>query len=159
MERDDLVHDHNYSVAANHDEEHGVAIRKTIWKVTAILTIITVVEVIIGAFIKQYTGDQGADNFLWPYVKVGFIILTVVKAAYIVLVFMHLGDERKNFKMVILVPYVLFIVYLIFICLTESSYWNHILHQEERGNLKQELPFNENSHKSIVLDKTKTFHI
>ena len=40
MERDDLVHDHNYSVAANHDEAHGVAIRKTIWKVTAILTII-----------------------------------------------------------------------------------------------------------------------
>ena len=39
MERDDLVHDHNYSVAANHDEAHGVAIRKTIWKVTAILTL------------------------------------------------------------------------------------------------------------------------
>ena len=30
MERDDLIHDHQYSIAANHDEEHGKAIRKTI---------------------------------------------------------------------------------------------------------------------------------
>ena len=31
---DDLIHDHKYSVAANHDENHGVEIRKKIWKVT-----------------------------------------------------------------------------------------------------------------------------
>ena len=125
MERDDLVQDHSYSVSANHDEAHGVEIRKTIWKVTGILTAITVVEVLIGAFIKQYD-STGGDNALWPYVKISFIILTVVKAAYIVLVFMHLGDERKNFKWVILGPYILFIIYLIFICLTESSYWHEV---------------------------------
>ena len=38
MERDDLIQDNNYSVSANHDEAHGVAIRKKIWKVTGILT-------------------------------------------------------------------------------------------------------------------------
>ena len=95
MDRDDLIHDHKYSLSANHDEAHGVAIRKTIWKVTAILTAITIVEVLIGAFIKQYD-STGGDNALWPYVKISFIILTVVKAAYIVLIFMHLGDERKR---------------------------------------------------------------
>lgn len=125
MERDDLNHDHNYSLTANHDEAHGVQIRKTIWKVTGILTAITVIEVFIGAFIKQYDAT-GGDNSLWPFVKIAFIILTVVKAAYIVLVFMHLGDERKNFKWIILGPYILFIIYLIFICLTESSYWNEV---------------------------------
>ena len=62
----------------------------------------------------------GGDNTLWPYVKIGFLVLTIVKAAYIVLVFMHLGDERKSFKWVILAPYILFILYLIFICLTLS---------------------------------------
>ncbi len=143
MERDDLIHDHNYSLSANHDEAHGVAIRKTIWRVTIILSLITLVEVLIGALIKQYTGDQGADNSLWPYVKVGFIVLTIVKAAFIVLVFMHLGDERKNFKMVILVPYILFIVYLIFICLAESSYWNHILHDNESNAVETESALNE----------------
>ena len=125
MERDDLIKDHEYSLLANHDEEHGKEIRKKIWKVTALLTLITVVEVLIGAFIKQYDAT-GGDNSLWPYVKFGFIILTVVKAAYIVLIFMHLGDERKNFKWVILGPYILFIIYLIFICLTEASYWNAV---------------------------------
>ena len=125
MERDDLIKDHEYSLLANHDEEHGKEIRKKIWKVTALLTLITVVEVLIGAFIKQYDAT-GGDNSLWPYVKLGFIILTVVKAAYIVLIFMHLGDEKKNFKWVILGPYILFIIYLIFICLTEASYWNAV---------------------------------
>ena len=125
MERDDLVQDHKYSLSANHDEAHGVEIRKKIWKVTGILSLITVVEVLIGAFIKQYD-STGGDNSLWPYVKIGFLVLTIVKAAYIVLVFMHLGDERKSFKWVILAPYILFILYLIFICLTESSYWHEV---------------------------------
>ena len=113
MERDDLIQDNLYSLSANHDEEHGKAIRKKIWQVTAILTAITIVEVCTGAFIKQYY--DGVANEYWWIVKWSFIILTVVKAAYIVLVFMHLGDERKNFKWVILGPYILFILYLIFI--------------------------------------------
>jgi len=46
--------------------------------------------------------------------------LTLIKAAYIVLVFMHLGDERKSMKYVILVPYILFILFLIFIALMEA---------------------------------------
>ena len=126
MERDDLIRDQEYSLSANHDEAHGKAIRKTIVKVTVILTIITVVEVLTGAFIKQYTGETGADNEIWPIIKWSFIFLTVVKASYIVLVFMHLGDERKNFKWVILGPYILFILYLIFICLTESTYLHEV---------------------------------
>jgi len=56
----------------------------------------------------------------WETIKLGFIVLTAVKAAYIVLVFMHLGDEKKNLKYVILLPYALFIMYLIFIGLYEG---------------------------------------
>lgn len=122
MERDDLHMDHHYSVSANHDEHHGKQVRKTIIFVTILLTIITTVEVITGAFIKQYV--NGEPNLIWPVIKWSFIILTLVKAGYIVLKFMHLGDETKSFRMVLLVPYFLFIAYLIFILLTESSYWN-----------------------------------
>ena len=85
MERDDLIQDNLYSLSANHDEEHGKAIRKKIWQVTAILTAITIVEVCTGAFIKQYY--DGVANEYWWIVKWSFIVLTVVKAAYIVLVF------------------------------------------------------------------------
>ncbi len=122
MERDDLHMDHHYSVSANHDEHHGKQVRKKIVFVTILLTIITTVEVITGAFVKQYVG--GEPNSIWPVIKWSFIILTLVKAGYIVMKFMHLGDETKSFKMVLLVPYFLFIAYLIFILLTESSYWN-----------------------------------
>ena len=125
MVRDDLDRDHAYSISANHDDEHGVAVRKTVWKVTALLTIITVIEVMTGAFVKQFT--DGVANDFWPFIKWSFIILTLVKAGYIVLKFMHLGDETKSFKYILLVPYFIFIAYLIFILLTESSYWNTIL--------------------------------
>jgi caa(3)-type oxidase subunit IV len=110
MERDDII---EYSLDTHHSEEEGNQKRKTIWKVTGLLTLITIVEVALGAKIGQ-------DSPSWPVVKVLFILLTLVKAGYIVLSFMHLGHERKSLKMVILIPYIIFILYLIFIALTES---------------------------------------
>lgn len=110
MERDDII---EYSLDSHHSEEAGKAIRKKIYFVTALLSIITVVEVGLGIYIKQGTE-------LWPLVKWAFIALTLLKAGYIVMVFMHLGDERKVLKWVILVPYLMFILYLIFICLFEA---------------------------------------
>jgi len=111
MERDDII---EYSLHTHHDEAEGALLRKKIWKVTALLTVITIVEVALGAFIKQ-------SNTLWELVKWFFIALTLVKAAYIVLVFMHLGDEKKALKYVILLPYFIFILYLIFILVTEAN--------------------------------------
>ena len=81
---------------------------------TAILTIITIVEIFMGVVFKRN------GTFMWESIKLAFVILTLVKAAYIVLVFMHLGDERKNLKYVVLLPYALFILYLIFIATTEG---------------------------------------
>ena len=43
MERDDII---EYSLDAHHSEEQGVLLRKKIWKVTALLTIITAVAVL-----------------------------------------------------------------------------------------------------------------
>lgn len=121
MERDDLIVNDSYSAASNHDEAHGKEIRKKIWKVTIILTLITAVEVFMGIMFKR------ADTAMWETVKWAFIIMTLVKAAYIVLVFMHLGDERRNLKWVILGPYIVFILYLIFIGIAESNYINSLL--------------------------------
>lgn len=114
MERDDLIVNDSYSVNANHSEEAGKGIRKKIYKVTALLTIITIVEIFMGVAFKR----DGSS--LWESIKLAFVVLTLVKAAYIVLVFMHLGDERKNLKYVVLLPYALFILYLIFIGTSEG---------------------------------------
>ncbi len=117
MERDDVI---EYSLDAHHSEEEGKVLRKKIWQVTAILTVVTIVEVMLGAFIKQGSG-------VWPYVKWTFVILTLLKAGYIVLSFMHLGDERKVLKYIILAPYIVFMVYLIFIAITEGIAVNDAL--------------------------------
>jgi cytochrome c oxidase subunit IV len=116
MERDDLI---EYSLPKEdgkvglHGEEEGVSIRKKIYKVTVLLTVITVLEVFLGAVIKQ-------DASIWPFVKWTFVVLTLLKAGYIVIVFMHLGDERPWLRYVVLVPYFIFILYLIFIALWEA---------------------------------------
>ena len=110
MERDDLI---EYSLDGHHSEEEGKKIRSKIWKVTLLLTIITAVEVGLGAYIKQ-------SSDIWIYVKWTFLALTILKAGYIVMVFMHLGDEIKWLRNVILIPYALFILYLIFIALWEA---------------------------------------
>ena len=112
MKRDDII---EYSLEAHHSEEEGVKMRKKIWFVTALLTVITIVEVALGSLIKQSSPS-------WPIIKVLFIILTLIKAAYIVLSFMHLGHEKKSLKYVILVPYILFIIYLLILLLAESVY-------------------------------------
>ena len=111
MERDDLI---EYSLHNHHDEAQGKSIRKKILQVTVLLTIITTVEVFLGALIKQ-------SSDAWAFVKWSFIIMTLVKAAYIVMVFMHLGDEKKALRNVILIPYAMFILYLIFILIWEGT--------------------------------------
>ena len=110
MLRDDLI---EYSLHTHHSEDDGKKIRKKIFFVTILLTAITVGEVLLGAFIHQ-------NSSLWPLVKWTFIILTLLKAGYIVMVFMHLGDEKKWLRNVILVPYFLFVAYLIFIAIWEA---------------------------------------
>ena len=120
MERDDII---EYAPDQVHGEEAGRKIRKNIIKVTLLLTVITAVEVAVGV---AY-GRGSVSDTTWFWIKLFYIILTLVKAGYIVMSFMHLGDERKNARNVILYPYALFICYLIFIALTESSYINDML--------------------------------
>ena len=117
MERDDII---EYSLDTHHSEEAGVTIRKKIWQITALLSAITAIEVVMGAFIKHGSGA-------WAFVKWSFIVMTVIKAGYIVAIFMHLGDEKKNLRNLILIPYFIFILYIIFILLLEGSAYGDAL--------------------------------
>lgn len=49
-----------------------------------------------------------------------FILLTIVKAYYIVSEFMHLGHEKKSLKMSIVLP-MLFVVFFIFIMIYQGG--------------------------------------
>jgi len=102
----------NYEKAAIHDEAHGKAVRKKLWMVFWIMLTITIVELIIGA--KVTMGEINKE-----YV---FIFLTVIKAFFIVWIFMHLGDEKRAMKYALIAPYALFIFFLAFMSITEGAY-------------------------------------
>jgi cytochrome c oxidase subunit IV len=112
MLRDDII---EYSLDTHHSEEEGAKKRKKIWLVFWILLIVTIVEVSLGL---AYSRDPGMKTFLF----VTFITLTIVKAYYIVMSYMHLGDEVKMFRYTVLGPFIFFILYLIFIALVEATY-------------------------------------
>lgn len=105
-----------YEKMSNHDEAYGKKARRTLWNVFWVMLIITIFELIIGSMAPSH----GWSGTLW--LKTLFIGLTLVKAAAIVLWFMHLGHEVKFFKYIILTPYIVFMFYTIFIILTEGTY-------------------------------------
>ena len=89
-----------------------------IWKVFWILLIVTGIEVVLGIIKPTYLIDTVfLGTKLLNHI---FIILTLVKAAYIVMVFMHLGDEVKGLKWAIIAPMFVLIPYLLFILIVEG---------------------------------------
>lgn len=109
----------SYEHLAHHSEEDGKKTRRTLWNVFWIMLAITVVELIIGSMAPGH----GWSGTLW--LKVLFIGLTILKAGFIVMAFMHLGHEVKFMKYVVLTPYIIFMAYAIFIILDEGVYSGH----------------------------------
>ena len=83
-----------------------------IWGVLILLSIITAVEVVLGI----YKPDAFMQSFLgMKILNWIFIILTIVKAYYITWDFMHMRDETKSLRRVVVWTAVFLICYLIFI--------------------------------------------
>tara|TARA_R110002049_G_scaffold213973_1_gene385488 strand:+ start:5559 stop:5939 length:381 start_codon:yes stop_codon:yes gene_type:complete len=90
-----------------------------IWGVLIFLTIVTIIEVVLGiskpeALMGKVLGMK-ALNWI-------FIILTIVKAYYITWDFMHMRDETKALKRMVVWTAIFLILYLIFILLQEGGY-------------------------------------
>ena len=102
------------SHAAHGTSEKEIAPPNTgaIWKTFWILLFITIGEVAI-AF----------TSLSKELLMVIFIVLTIVKAYFIVAFFMHLKHEKLSLAYCILLPFIL-IVYLIAMSLTEANYLN-----------------------------------
>jgi cytochrome c oxidase subunit IV len=80
-----------------------------LWKIAAVLFIVTVIE-----FIFAFTIQRGV--FLFTI----FILLTLVKAFYIVAEFMHLKHEVKSLIWSIVIPCV-FVLWLVLALLIEGT--------------------------------------
>lgn len=96
-------------------------------KVTGILTVITIVEVCLGLWSPL---PKGINNTF-------FLLLTLFKAAYIVRVFMHLGDEVRNFIVTMLIPLTLF-VWFIIAFLADGNFWLNMNKHQAAGMKKQQ---------------------
>jgi cytochrome c oxidase subunit IV len=118
---------HTISAEAEHSHGHNEGTGR-IWKVFWLLSFVTIIELIIGLFLYFKSvngGGPGLSDSLVLTAKVIIGILTVVKAYYIVSVFMHLGDEVKNLIMTIVVPLVLF-VWFIIAFLWDGNSWKNL---------------------------------
>lgn len=82
---------------------------KKIWLTALILFVITAVE-----FLLAFTMGRGILLYII------FIVLTIVKAKYIMMEFMHLGDEVKPLFYSIIVP-LIFLVWLIIALMREGA--------------------------------------
>ncbi len=110
-----------------------------IWGVLIFLTIVTAVEVVLGIYkpeglmkpwMTEFQGGFWATmgNIIFSafiYMKplnLIFIVLTLVKAYYITWDFMHMRDETKALRRMVVWTAVFLICYLIFILLQEGGY-------------------------------------
>lgn len=93
---------------------------KRIWTVFGILSIITIVEVILGIIkpgILHNNSLLGLNLLNWI-----FIILTGAKAYYIVYAFMHMEGEKSALRYSVIWPLIFLVSYLLFILLIEGNY-------------------------------------
>ncbi|MDB5120494.1 MAG: hypothetical protein JWN56_1712 [Sphingobacteriales bacterium] len=98
----------------DHAEDHETMTKRKIWVVFFYLLGITSVEFFLALYMVPHGLSHGIANFI-------YIILTLVKAFYIVAYFMHLKFEKFAFKTSIVVAFI-FIIYFIILMLTEGSY-------------------------------------
>jgi len=97
-----------------HDEHAGLS-KSKIWQVFFILLGITVVEFIIALVIlPKGLVPRTAGN-------IAYILLTLLKAYYIVAFFMHLKFEKTGLKLSLGLAFI-FIIYFITLMLIEGGY-------------------------------------
>lgn len=101
---------HNQFIEEHHDPKNVSIIWRTFW----ILLGVTLFEV--GIAFTAIPKD---------ILLVIFLVLTIVKAYYIVAFFMHLKNEKISFKYSILLPFFL-ILYFIVMAIAEGNYLNFI---------------------------------
>ncbi|MBC8455223.1 MAG: cytochrome C oxidase subunit IV family protein [Flavobacteriales bacterium] len=94
-------------------------ITQKIWGVLILLSIVTAVEVALGIakpkILLTYFLNMKILNWI-------FISLTIVKAYYITWDFMHMRDETKTLRRVVVWTFVFLVLYLVFILVQEAGY-------------------------------------
>jgi cytochrome c oxidase subunit IV len=120
-------------------QDHSGGGTKEIVKVTVILTVLTIVELILGFWMIGIPLEKAGFRLA---IKGTIVILMMAKAFYIVAYFMHLKHEIKNMIMTIVVPLALFIWFIIAFLYDGNSFRNlrntYDPHFKEQSTIKVE---------------------
>jgi cytochrome c oxidase subunit IV len=92
--------------------ESPANMKSQIWKTFWILLVLTVVDIVL--YFVLLSSSSIYKNIL-------FVFLGIVKAFYIVSVFMHMKFERKFLVWIIIAP-MLFVCFLIWLALNEAGF-------------------------------------
>jgi cytochrome c oxidase subunit IV len=125
----------NHLAMSDYDYQHH---KSDVWKTTIILSIVTIVEVLIAILYEKYLTPKG-----WPegLLRLFLVVMSLLKAGYIMAVFMHLKHETKSFIVTILVPFTL-LIWMIIAFLMEGDSWN----------LNNKGRFGDKPDKTVILD-------
>ena len=110
-----------HTIASLAEEHHVGGGRKEIYRVTIILTVLTLVELGLG-FWMMTMPYEGLERH---FVKGVILILMIAKAFYIVGYFMHLKHEIRNLIMTVVVPLFLFAWFIIAFLSDGNSFKNN----------------------------------
>ena len=98
-----------------------------IWGVLIFLSIVTIIEVALGIVKPEILIE---NSFLrMKLINWIFIILTIVKAYYIMWDFMHLRDELRALQASVVITLMFLIGYLAFILLVEGNYIFDVMYE------------------------------
>ena len=90
-----------------------------IWGVLLLLSIVRAIEVALGIYkpdvLMTYFLNMKILNWI-------FIMLTIVKAYYITWDFMHMRDETKSLRRVVVWTFIFLVCYLVWILIQEAGY-------------------------------------
>lgn len=113
-----------------HEHEHKLAIFRgtlkfksnihKIWGVFVILSIVTVIEVVLGIIRPDFLLDN--EFLALKLLNWIFILLTIFKAYYITWDFMHIRDEVTAMRRAVVWTGVFLIAYLVTLLLIEGDY-------------------------------------
>ena len=98
-----------------------------IWAVLFFLSVVTVIEVALGMVKPEVLI---VNSFLsMKLINWIFIILTIVKAYYIMWDFMHMRDEVRGLQASVIITLSFLIAYLAFILLVEGNYIFDVMYE------------------------------
>lgn len=96
-------------------EEQYQSSVKAVWSATAILSIVTIVEVAVALLLGPHLPKLVMNSF--------YVLASLAKAFFIVGEFMHLKYEKRTFMLSLGIP-LFFLLWALIALTTEGHYWN-----------------------------------